>query len=1051
VLILRNKSGKALCLLSNAVDVAIDLKYNEVSTLTFTIADHVDGQPTEGYAKIIGLRTVELRGIGLFVLMNPETSNDGIVEKKKCTCYSLEHEFVNKQIFMENGTFNFWNPLEPGKTVLGEILRLMPSWSPGAIDSALIGKWRTFDVKGENVYNFMKGTLQKAYQCIFFFDTYNRLIHVRDANRIATPNSVYISLDNLAKKIDVNEDTDGIVTVLDVNGADGVNIRSVNPDGTNKIINLDYFMTEDNFPAGMIQKYLAWKAVYQQSRTSYYNLSVEFVIQTMRMVTETAALTDMFGEKTKEEAIQATIVQGIAKGTHVEADLNAVNARIQQCEIKIATQEALLTGIQATLDGLHNSLVAINVQAKISAHFSSQEMLLLDRYYKEDSIEESTFVAAQVQYFTDTPTITNDFPAGVQVTGASISGVPGVNGKTIYNITGGTVTIPGKVSAGIRRGTLERAGTGDIVMSVLMADGTINGETMNSGTISLTGKAGAIQSDMAPDPDAPGLTKGTQLSFVVNTGYLYATKNTSEYERHAVSWDLYEYGEEVIKKLSQPTFHFTIDSGNFFTAEGFDLFRRSLKLGEKVYLHIGDEMVLQPIVVGVSLSFDNWASLTLTFSDSWLSGENEFRLVDLLEQSISMGKSVDSGKFSYLAFVDSGAQTDIRRFMDSALDVAKNAIMSSRDQAITFDEAGLRLRKWTDASHSVYSPKQIWMSNNSIMLTRDGWNTASIAIGEFRGPSGEEMYGILAENIFGRMLAGNQLIIESDSRYGGTAVFRVDGNGVTINNGNISVTSTCGNQILLNPDVGFVMGRNLYTGGSAINVDNANFWAEPGGSLYMRGTLFSDGGSIINNGSIAVTSTSGNQIVLNPDAGFVMGRNIITSGGAVNTGNANFWADASGNLTMKGTVYAEGGSIKIMGPTFGTEIIPGRIIFYKYGIATGSVGIDSSDGKLTLAVEKVVAENISDYDLVGPGAPPPKSGLTAVITWVVSTVFGPLINLINPTISRVAALEWYWTPVASGGGGFNDRVVALENWRVGVVAPSLSSLQAQIDTLFSLI
>ena len=514
-------------MLANAVDVAIDLKYNEVSTLTFIIASHVNGQPTEGYSKIIGLRTVELRGVGLFVLMNPETSNDGIVEKKKCTCYSLEHEFVNKQIFMENGTFNFWNPLEPGKTVLGEILRLMPSWSPGTIDSTLVGKYRTFDVKGENIYSFMKGTLQKAYQCVFYFDTYNRLIHVRDASRIAPSNSVYISHDNLAKKIDVKEATDGIVTVLDVNGADGVNIRSVNPDGTNKIINLHYFMTADNFSAGMIQKYWAWKTIYRESRAAYYNISVEYVIQTMRLVTEQAALTDMFGEKTKEEAVQATIVQGIAKGTHVEADLDDVNARIAQCEARIAAQEILLTGIQATLDGLHNSLAVINQQAKISAHFTGEEMLLLDRYYKEDSIEESTFVSVQVQYFADTPTITNDFPASVQVAGASISGVPSVNGKTIYNFTGGTVTIPGKVTVGIRRGTLERAGTGDIVMSVLMTDGTINGETMESGTISLTGSAGTMQSDMAPDPDGPGLTKGTQLSFVVNTGYLYAS-----YEEH---------------------------------------------------------------------------------------------------------------------------------------------------------------------------------------------------------------------------------------------------------------------------------------------------------------------------------------------------------------------------------------------------------------------------------------------------------------------------------------------------------------------------------------
>ena len=963
------------------MDVGIELKYNEVSTLTFTIASHVNGKPTEGYEKIIGLREVELHGVGMFILMNPDTSSDGVVEKKKCTCYSLEHEFVNKQIFMENGTHNFWNSLEPGRTVLGEILRLMPSWRVGAVDSSLIGKYRTYDVKGENIYNFMKGTLQKSYQCIFYFDTYNRLIHVRDANRIVPSNSVYISHDNLAKRIDIKEDSDDIVTVLDVNGADGVNIRDVNPDGTNKIINLDYFMTPDNFPEGMIQKYWAWKAVYQESRTNYYNLSVEYVIQTMRKVTEEAALTDMFGEKTKEEAILATIVQGIAKGTHTAADLVAINAKIQQCEARITAQRNVIASIQATLDGLNNSLIATNARAKIAAYFTADEMLLLDRYYKEDSIEESTFVSAQVQNFADTPTISNDFPAGVQVSGAVISGVSAGAGKTIYNMTGGTVTIPGKVSASIRRGTLERSGTGDIVMSVLMAGGTISGEAMESGTISLTGSVGTIQNDMAPDPDAPGLTKGTRLSFTVSTGYLYATKNTSAYERHAVSWDLYEYGEEVIKKLSQPTFHFTIDSGNFFTAEGFDLFRNSLKLGEKVYLHIGDDMILKPIVVGVSLSFSNYASLQLTFSDSYLSGENEFRLVDLLEQSISMGKNVDSSKFNYLAFVDSGAQTDIRRYMDSALDVAKNAIMSSKDQAITFDESGLRLRKWTDASHSAYSPKQIWMSNNSIMLTKDGWNSASIAIGEFRGPSGEELYGIVAENIVGRMIAGNNLIIESESVFGGSAVFRVDGNGVSLNNANISVTSASGNQIVLNPDVGFVMGRNLYTGGSAIN-----------------------------------------------------------------TNNANFWVDAGGNLTMEGTVIANGGSIKIMGPSFGTEIIPGRVIFYKNGVATGSVGIDSSDGKLTLAVEKVLADNISDYDLVGPDAPPPKSGIQKIIEWVVNNVFGGLINLINPTISRVTALELYWKPAAEGGVNMGGRIVELETWR-GVAITSLLSLQAQIDTI----
>jgi hypothetical protein len=267
------------------------------------------------------------------------------------------------------------------------------------------------------------------------------------------------------------------------------------------------------------------------------------------------------------------------------------------------------------------------------------------------------------------------------------------------------------------------------------------------------------------------------------------------------------------------------------------------------------------------------------------------------------------------------------------------------------------------------------------------------------------MYGIIAENIFGRLSAGNQLVIESVSRFGGTAMFIVDGNGVRINNADISVTA-------------------------------AN------GSVFLAGS----GGVSITNGDVRITSANGNQVALNADVGLVLGRNLYAGSSAISTGSANFWVDASGNLTVKGTIHADGGSIKIMGPAFGTEIIPGRVIFYKNGIATGSVGIDSEDGKLTLAVEKVVADNISDYDLVGPGAPPPQSGLQAAIAWVVNTVFGPLINLINPTIGRVQELERYWLPVSQGGANMGSRIVDLETWRV-TVNTNLLSLQAQIDTI----
>ncbi|MBR1948992.1 MAG: ribonuclease J, partial [Alphaproteobacteria bacterium] len=43
------------------------------------------------------------------------------------------------------------------------------SWSVGTVDSSLIGKYRTYEVSEENLYNFIKNTLQQSYSCIFDF------------------------------------------------------------------------------------------------------------------------------------------------------------------------------------------------------------------------------------------------------------------------------------------------------------------------------------------------------------------------------------------------------------------------------------------------------------------------------------------------------------------------------------------------------------------------------------------------------------------------------------------------------------------------------------------------------------------------------------------------------------------------------------------------------------------------------------------------------------------------------------------------------------------
>ena len=59
-----------------------------------------------------------------------------------------------------------------------------------------------------------------------------------------------------------------------------------------------------------------------------------------------------------------------------------------------------------------------------------------------------------------------------------------------------------------------------------------------------------------------------------------------------------------------------------------------------------DGEVLTPICTGVRFNYDSPEELSLEFSDSYVAGESVFKLVDLLEQSVSSGKSVELGKYN---------------------------------------------------------------------------------------------------------------------------------------------------------------------------------------------------------------------------------------------------------------------------------------------------------------------------------------------------------------------------------------------------------------------
>lgn len=872
LLILKNTAGEPIGLLGYARNVTMDIKYNETSVVEFEIPAIVDGESTPFYNSVGGLRTLEVAGVGQFILVNPKEVGDGVKRYKSCKGYSLEYEFVFKKITIENGTYNFWNPVTPDSTLLGMILEEMPAWSVGSVDKALIGRYRTFEVSDENIYNFIKGTAQNSYNCIFDFDTYERKINVREASSVVPVNPIFISNQNLAKEISVEEDTENIVTRLDVNGADGVTIRDVNPSGTNKIIDLSYFMTPENFDQSIIDKYKTWEAEYKNYQLPYYNLSVEYALQVMRATTEKAAQTELEGDLTVLENEQAVIIQGIAQDLKEQSALDEINAKIAAKQDEITAKKSEIAAIEKQMSDIHDDLAAINKIVNFKNVFTEQEYLLLDKYIKDDSVSESSFVANATQSYEDVSTGTAIKGKTFTVSDSTITYAVHAEKKYIYDMVGGRLSADGIADAEIIRAAFETSPNNSFIMTAYLGGGTAGDKEFPKGCISLTGTVSGVSCDMRPDAD--GVQTASTLSFTVSSGYLYFTMDTSEYEKRAVAWDLFEYGKEVLSKLSQPSYKFNVTSANFLCLDDFISFKNRLRHGEKIYVAIDDSHTLSPILIGAKFSFDDMTALELEFGDTYTSGDNSFLLADLLEQSVSMGKSVDLNKFSYSAFMASGASTKVKEFIDSALDVSKNAIMSSKDQAISWGDSGIRLRKWSNDAHTAYDPEQVWMNNNSILMTSNNWATAEIAIGSFKDKNAGDCWGIVAPNIVGTLLAGNNLVIESEKVDGGVAVFKVDGEGCFLHNSSMSITGDkLKSQILLDPSNGLLIGKYpLLDSSGAIDGENRLFYADTDGNLTLKGTIYASAGEFTGK----VTATSG--YIGNSEQGWTIIDNAIYNG-----------------------------------------------------------------------------------------------------------------------------------------------------------------------------
>lgn len=957
-LLLQTADERTIGTLPNVANLKITVNFSETSEISFDLPAYSDGVPTPLYDKVVGYKVIRTEHYGIFLLMKPEISGDGIEEIKSVTGYSLEKKLENKQFFLEEGTFNFWNPATPDDTILGRILEVSPGWKAGYVAPSLIGRYRTFDQYDDYALSFLYDDAMDTFRCVVVFDVYNKTINAYDADDDVPALPIYLGFDNLVTDLDITELTDELVTAMTPSGADDLDIRQVNPTGTNWIYDISYFIENGDIPSALAEKWTEWQKSVLNRQEYYKGLVGLRASATARLLSEQAKLVDRKAELDDLTNQQSVTIQALALETTADGKasqqkkLDEINANMEKKKKEVADQEAVVADIKTTLDASNPDsypaqIKAVNDELKLTAFFTADEYALLRHYFIEQPLSDDTFVASDVDTAVtgESSKVTN---GAIAISGSTIAQVDfGEIKKKMYTIAGGTavVTAANKMSVSIIRGTLEHKTGDEFVFSLYCGEMKIGEKTAPSGLITLTGTLSNLKNDVHEVNDKEVITyEGTSLSFDITTADLYMTTNVSDYQKYSVEMELYDHAVKTLADVASPTYEFSVETGNFIWAQEFEPFRKGLELGKGVYLRLHNDEVITPVLIGFDLDFEDQEKLSLTFSNRFKRHDNVANLKEMIENSYSSSRSFDAAKYTYNQTANQASK--VSEFMNSSLDAAVNSIIGAKNQSVRIDGAGLHIGEPD-------SPYQIRIINGMIAMSDDGFQSAKVAIGHFATDELGDHWGVNADIIGGKLLIGNGLVIEAPND-DGVMQFKVDATGAWLYNSTFVLAKDGGGKILIDPRYGIASGKgDLYTTNgttvtpSFIDEDGkivfddditlkglkipkgTNFYIDANdGKAYFRGNIYAEDG--IFNGTVyakdgeftgKVTATSGEfsgelkgasgtfSGTLKAgkiDGGMISGtiKSDEKTGGALegvslNIGNGAFQVDSSGNVTIK--------------------------------------------------------------------------------------------------------------------------------------------------------
>lgn len=662
----------------------------------------------------------------------------------------------------------------------GESSTFIVSSAYEEVDTVTIDSYKT--TKYSYYVTTDKATDKKTGYVVFEIPPENGArIEITDGSQKKWQTDVYVTFDNLAQEVNISYSAEDIKTVLTVKGQDGLDIREVNM-GLPYIVDLSYYYTVDWMGKDLYDAYTKYLQNNNKAQAEYADNSEKMFEIAGRIAYETNRMSLEYSE--------ANNVTSTTVGTYY-VKCGTEDTGFYYKEVKLPDEYNsnikywMLDGTDLDVDKFSK------LYAALQAYFSSEE----EKDTSELEKVKESFEFAE-KYTIET--LINNLSAATslqQKDGAILSFFDEMWDQLGQTPLNSLYLIPYKS----KEATNAEAGWSDpdssnywLYYPVTLVIQSIEKEIEDRKAIikDYQEQYNALEKKNNEIANNTSIYNNfTHEQLIRLSPFLredeYTDDNFVETDSDTIEMlmktkqELLECGKIELAKLCEPKLSFSMDMANIYALKEFEPIIHQFQLGNLINVAIREDYIKKARLLAVEINFDDFSDFSCEFGELTSLRTPSSIHADLLANALTAGNSVASGQSYWDKGADLATSTDIKiqNGLLSAIDGLYND-----DKSVLIDNHGILLRQVLD--NGEYSPYQIWLTNNNILVSADSFQTAETGIGVFE-VDGKELYGVLAKAV----LSG---YIESSTMVGG----RINiGNGTFIVDEFGNVTMNASNNI----------------------------------------------------------------------------------------------------------------------------------------------------------------------------------------------------------------------------------------------------------------